>query len=76
MDFQEELSDMLLLKMLQAATRGSADKDKVRAYSTEPEKSDILEPIPISVNKKFQYQFVVDTHSHGFLNRDLNGGII
>uniref|UniRef100_A0A3Q3XLF3 HEAT repeat-containing protein 6 n=1 Tax=Mola mola TaxID=94237 RepID=A0A3Q3XLF3_MOLML len=29
-DFQEELSDMLLLKMLQAATRGSADKDKVK----------------------------------------------
>lgn len=31
-DFQEELSDMLLLKMLQAATRASADKDKVRAF--------------------------------------------
>lgn len=30
-DFQEELSDMLLLKMLQAATRASADKDRVRA---------------------------------------------
>lgn len=29
-DFQEELSDMLLLKMLQAATRASSDKDKVR----------------------------------------------
>lgn len=29
-DFQEELSDMLLLKMLQAATRASADKDRVR----------------------------------------------
>ncbi|XP_053188243.1 HEAT repeat-containing protein 6 [Scomber japonicus] len=29
-DFQEELSDMLLLKMLQAATRSSADKDKVK----------------------------------------------
>lgn len=32
-DFQEELSDMLLLKMLQAATRASADKDKVRAFT-------------------------------------------
>lgn len=32
MDFQEELSDMLLLKMLQAATRAAAaDKDRVRA---------------------------------------------
>nr|XP_046266556.1 HEAT repeat-containing protein 6 [Scatophagus argus] len=30
-DFQEELSDMLLLKMLQAATRASADKDKVKS---------------------------------------------
>ncbi|KAF7665262.1 hypothetical protein LDENG_00141990 [Lucifuga dentata] len=30
-DFQEELSDMLLLKMLQAATRASADKDRVKA---------------------------------------------
>ncbi|XP_043995712.1 HEAT repeat-containing protein 6 [Gambusia affinis] len=29
-DFQEELSDMLLLKMLQAATRASADRDKVK----------------------------------------------
>uniref|UniRef100_A0A7N8WZQ8 HEAT repeat-containing protein 6 n=1 Tax=Mastacembelus armatus TaxID=205130 RepID=A0A7N8WZQ8_9TELE len=29
-DFQEELSDMLLLKMLQAATRASADKDRVK----------------------------------------------
>ena len=29
-DFQEELSDMLLLKMLQSATRASADKDRVR----------------------------------------------
>ncbi|KAM7374354.1 hypothetical protein PAMP_007018 [Pampus punctatissimus] len=29
-DFQKELSDMLLLKMLQAATRASADKDKVK----------------------------------------------
>lgn len=29
-DFQEELSDMLLLKMLQAATQASADKDRVR----------------------------------------------
>uniref|UniRef100_A0A667Y1W1 HEAT repeat-containing protein 6 n=1 Tax=Myripristis murdjan TaxID=586833 RepID=A0A667Y1W1_9TELE len=29
-DFQEELSDMLILKMLQAATRGSADKDRVK----------------------------------------------
>lgn len=32
-DFQEELSDMLLLKMLQAATRASADKDRVRAVT-------------------------------------------
>lgn len=32
-DFQEELSDMLLLKMLQAATRASADKDRVRALT-------------------------------------------
>ena len=32
-DFQEELSDMLLLKMLQAATRSSADKDKVREFT-------------------------------------------
>lgn len=31
MDFQEELSDTLLLRMLQAATRASADKDRVRA---------------------------------------------
>ncbi|XP_040006165.1 HEAT repeat-containing protein 6 isoform X2 [Xiphias gladius] len=30
-DFQEELSDMLLLKMLQAATRASADKDRVKS---------------------------------------------
>lgn len=30
-DFQEELSDTLLLTMLQAATRASADKDRVRA---------------------------------------------
>ncbi|KAF3706531.1 HEAT repeat-containing protein 6 [Channa argus] len=29
-DFQEELSDMLLLKMLQAATRAAADKDRVK----------------------------------------------
>ncbi|XP_061559023.1 HEAT repeat-containing protein 6 isoform X1 [Phycodurus eques] len=29
-DFQEEMSDMLLLKMLQAATRAAADKDKVK----------------------------------------------
>ncbi|KAM4726501.1 HEAT repeat-containing protein 6 isoform 2-T2 [Anableps anableps] len=29
-DFQEELSDMLLLKMLQAATRAAADRDKVK----------------------------------------------
>lgn len=29
-EFQEELSDPLLLKMLQAATRASADKDRVR----------------------------------------------
>lgn len=28
-DFQKEMSDMLLLKMLQAATRSAADKDKV-----------------------------------------------
>lgn len=33
MDFQEELSDMLLLKMLQAATRASADKDRVREFT-------------------------------------------
>lgn len=33
-DFQEELSDMLLLKMLQAATRASADKDRVRVDSS------------------------------------------
>ncbi|XP_069577814.1 HEAT repeat-containing protein 6 [Brachyistius frenatus] len=32
-DFQEELSDMLLLKMLQAATRASADKDRVKSNS-------------------------------------------
>jgi len=32
-DFQEELSDMLLLKMLQSATRASADKDRVSAPS-------------------------------------------
>lgn len=31
-DFQEELSDMLLLKMLQAATQASADKDRVRRH--------------------------------------------
>ncbi|XP_042355833.1 HEAT repeat-containing protein 6 [Plectropomus leopardus] len=30
-DFQEELSDMLVLKMLQAATRASADKDRVKS---------------------------------------------
>ncbi|XP_061595748.1 HEAT repeat-containing protein 6 [Cololabis saira] len=30
-DFQEEFSDMLLLKMLQAATRASADKDRVKS---------------------------------------------
>ncbi|XP_017273447.1 HEAT repeat-containing protein 6 [Kryptolebias marmoratus] len=30
-DFQEEISDMLLLKMLQAATRASTDKDKVKS---------------------------------------------
>lgn len=30
-DFQEELSDTLLLKMLQAAIRASADKDRVGA---------------------------------------------
>ncbi|XP_057676018.1 HEAT repeat-containing protein 6 [Corythoichthys intestinalis] len=29
-DFQEEMSDMLLLKMLQAGTRAAADKDKVK----------------------------------------------
>ncbi|XP_037543328.1 HEAT repeat-containing protein 6 [Nematolebias whitei] len=29
--FQEELSDLLLLKMLQAATRASTDKDKVKS---------------------------------------------
>ncbi|XP_077403143.1 HEAT repeat-containing protein 6 [Vanacampus margaritifer] len=29
-DFQKEMSDMLVLKMLQAATRGAADKDKVK----------------------------------------------
>lgn len=33
MEFQEELSDMLLLKMLQAATRAAADKDKVSAFT-------------------------------------------
>ena len=33
-DFQEELSDMLLLKMLKSAARASADKDRVRT-STE-----------------------------------------
>ena len=32
-DFQEELSDMLLLKMLQAATRASDDKDIVSAFT-------------------------------------------
>ncbi|KAJ4929952.1 hypothetical protein JOQ06_018968 [Pogonophryne albipinna] len=32
-DFQEELSDMLLLKMLQAANRASADKDRVKSNS-------------------------------------------
>lgn len=31
--FQEELSDLLLLKMLQAATRASSDKDKVTAFT-------------------------------------------
>ncbi|XP_029957461.1 HEAT repeat-containing protein 6 [Salarias fasciatus] len=30
-DFQEELSDMLLLKMLQSANRASADKDRVKS---------------------------------------------
>uniref|UniRef100_UPI0037E7AC83 HEAT repeat-containing protein 6 n=1 Tax=Semicossyphus pulcher TaxID=241346 RepID=UPI0037E7AC83 len=30
-DFQEELSDMLLLKMLQSATRASDDKDRVKS---------------------------------------------
>ncbi|RVE63858.1 hypothetical protein OJAV_G00140570 [Oryzias javanicus] len=30
-DFQEEFSDMLLLKMLQAATRASSDKDRVKS---------------------------------------------
>ncbi|KAJ0062067.1 hypothetical protein NL108_015269, partial [Boleophthalmus pectinirostris] len=30
-DFQEELSDMLLLKMLQTATRASSDKDRVKS---------------------------------------------
>ncbi|KAM4620348.1 HEAT repeat-containing protein 6 [Polymixia lowei] len=30
-EFQEELSDMLLLKMLQSATRASADKDRVKS---------------------------------------------
>ncbi|CAL1573479.1 unnamed protein product [Knipowitschia caucasica] len=30
-DFREELSDMLLLKMLQTATRASADKDRVKS---------------------------------------------
>ncbi|XP_023139949.2 HEAT repeat-containing protein 6 [Amphiprion ocellaris] len=30
-DFQEEFSDMLLLKMLQAATRAAADKDRVKS---------------------------------------------
>uniref|UniRef100_A0A8D3CWF0 HEAT repeat-containing protein 6 n=1 Tax=Scophthalmus maximus TaxID=52904 RepID=A0A8D3CWF0_SCOMX len=30
-DIQEELSDMLLLKMLQAATRGTTDNDRVKA---------------------------------------------
>lgn len=34
-DFQEELSDMLLLKMLQAATRASADKDRVGAVTLQ-----------------------------------------
>lgn len=34
MDFQEEFSDMLLLKMLQAATRASADKARVRSVHT------------------------------------------
>lgn len=29
MDFQEELSDMLLLKMLRSATQASEDKDRV-----------------------------------------------
>lgn len=33
MEFQEELSDMLLLKMLQAATRAAADKDKVSTFT-------------------------------------------
>uniref|UniRef100_A0A673A4H5 HEAT repeat-containing protein 6 n=1 Tax=Sphaeramia orbicularis TaxID=375764 RepID=A0A673A4H5_9TELE len=32
-DFQEELSDMLLLKMLQAATKASADKDRVKCHA-------------------------------------------
>ncbi|XP_070838818.1 HEAT repeat-containing protein 6 [Chaetodon trifascialis] len=30
-DFQEELSDMLLLRMLQAATKASGDKDRVKS---------------------------------------------
>ncbi|KAM9788780.1 HEAT repeat-containing protein 6 [Neosynchiropus ocellatus] len=30
-EFQEELSDMLLLKMLQAATRAAADKEKIKS---------------------------------------------
>lgn len=33
-EFQEELSDMLLLKMLQAASRAAADKDRVCACPT------------------------------------------
>ncbi|XP_034034279.1 HEAT repeat-containing protein 6 isoform X3 [Thalassophryne amazonica] len=33
MDFQEEISDMLLLKMLQAATRASAVHDRVICYT-------------------------------------------
>lgn len=32
-DFQEELSDMLLLKMLEAANRAAADKDKVSVHA-------------------------------------------
>ncbi|XP_060747166.1 HEAT repeat-containing protein 6 [Tachysurus vachellii] len=31
LDFQEELSDMLLLKMLRSATQASADKDRVKS---------------------------------------------
>lgn len=31
-DFQDELSDMLLLRMLQAGTKASADKDRVSQF--------------------------------------------